>query len=127
MPTRPTGEQKQKKRTDDGLPKPDNFIRYRQVLNISLLQGRTVNSHCFCDLTVCVGRALKPRLGQLFAALKFMKSLRPAAQFAIESLRGPWLKNRSSKESIMLDVAFVVLGLAVLALMGAYAVGLRQL
>jgi len=127
LPTRPTGEQKQKKRTDDGLPKPDNFIRYRQVLNISLLQGRTVNSHCFCDLTVCVGRALKPRLGQLFAALKFMKSLRPAAQFAIESLRGPWLKNRSSKESIMLDVAFVVLGLAVLALMGAYAVGLRQL
>ena len=72
-------------------------------------------------------RALKPRLGQFFAALKLMKSLRPAAQFAIESLRGPWLKNRSSKESIMLDVAFVVLGLAVLALMGAYAVGLRQL
>jgi hypothetical protein len=31
------------------------------------------------------------------------------------------------KESIMLDVVFVVLGLAVLALMGAYAVGLRQL
>ena len=36
-------------------------------------------------------------------------------------------KNRSNKESIMLDVAFVVLGLAVLAVMGAYAVGLRQL
>jgi hypothetical protein len=36
-------------------------------------------------------------------------------------------KSLSSKESIMLDVAFVVLGLAVLALMGAYAVGLRQL
>jgi hypothetical protein len=35
--------------------------------------------------------------------------------------------NRSSKESIMLDVAFVVLGLAVLGLMGTYAVGLRQL
>jgi len=32
LPTRPTGEQKQKKRTDDGLPKPDNFIRYRQQL-----------------------------------------------------------------------------------------------
>jgi len=31
------------------------------------------------------------------------------------------------KEVFMLDVAFVVLGLAVLALMGAYAVGLRQL
>jgi hypothetical protein len=33
LPTRPTGEQKQKKRTDDGLPKPDNFIRYRQKLS----------------------------------------------------------------------------------------------
>jgi len=31
------------------------------------------------------------------------------------------------KEVFMLDVAFVVLGFAVLALMGAYAVGLRQL
>jgi hypothetical protein len=40
-----------------------------KVLNISLLQGRTVNSHCFCDLTVCVVRALKPRLGQFVAAL----------------------------------------------------------
>ena len=36
-------------------------------------------------------------------------------------------KSLSSKESIMLDVAFVVLGLAVLALMGVYALALRQL
>ena len=36
-------------------------------------------------------------------------------------------KNCSSKESIMLDVAFVALGLAVLALMGVYALALRQL
>jgi hypothetical protein len=28
----PTGEQNQKKRTFDVLPKPDNFIRYRQHL-----------------------------------------------------------------------------------------------
>jgi hypothetical protein len=28
----PTGEQNQKKRTYDVLPKPDNFIRYRQSL-----------------------------------------------------------------------------------------------
>jgi hypothetical protein len=28
----PTGEQKQKKRTIHALPKPDNFIRYRQTL-----------------------------------------------------------------------------------------------
>jgi hypothetical protein len=36
-------------------------------------------------------------------------------------------KSLPSKESNMLDVAFVVLGLAVLGLMGTYAVGLRQL
>src|ERR1700674_2958875 len=30
-PTCPTGEQKQKKRTYDVLPKPDNLIRYRQA------------------------------------------------------------------------------------------------
>ena len=36
-------------------------------------------------------------------------------------------KSRSSKELIMLDVAFVALGLAVLALMGVYALALRQL
>jgi hypothetical protein len=36
-------------------------------------------------------------------------------------------KNRPNKETIMLDVAFVALGLAALALMGAYAVALRQL
>ena len=56
-----------------------------------------------------------------------MGSLRPGAQFAIESLRRSALRTAASKESIMLDVVFVVLGLAVLALMGAYAVGLRQL
>jgi hypothetical protein len=31
LPTPPTGEQNQKKRTFDPLPKPDKFIRYRQV------------------------------------------------------------------------------------------------
>jgi hypothetical protein len=36
-------------------------------------------------------------------------------------------KNRSNKETIMLDVAFVALGCAVLALMGLYAHSLRQL
>jgi hypothetical protein len=66
---------------------------------------------------------------------------RPALSRQVESYgiltSGPPIRNRkltrvnakslSSKESIMLDVAFVVLGLAVLALMGAYAVALRQL
>jgi hypothetical protein len=55
-----------------------------------------------------------------------MKSLRPAAQFAIESLRGSALRS-ARRETIMLDVAFVALGLAVLALMGVYALALRQL
>jgi hypothetical protein len=36
-------------------------------------------------------------------------------------------KERADKESIMLDVAFVALGIAVLALMGVYALALRQL
>jgi hypothetical protein len=31
------------------------------------------------------------------------------------------------KEAIMLDVAFVALGIAVLALMGVYALALRQI
>jgi len=35
--------------------------------------------------------------------------------------------HRLAKEAIMLDVAFVVLGLAFLALMGLYAHALRQL
>jgi len=35
--------------------------------------------------------------------------------------------NDASKETIMLDVAFVALGLAALALMGVYALALRQL
>ena len=56
-----------------------------------------------------------------------MRSLRAAPQFAIESLSGLGLKIVSSKETIMLDVAFVALGLAALALMGVYALALRQL
>jgi hypothetical protein len=37
------------------------------------------------------------------------------------------VKSRRSKEANMLDVAFVALGLAALALMGVYALFLRQL
>jgi hypothetical protein len=36
-------------------------------------------------------------------------------------------KERPDKEAIMLDVAFVALGVAVLTLMGVYALALRQL
>ncbi len=37
------------------------------------------------------------------------------------------IKKRPVKEAIMLDVAFVALGLGVLVLMGVYALALRQL
>jgi hypothetical protein len=37
------------------------------------------------------------------------------------------VKSHPGKEAKMLDVAFVALGLAALALMGAYALALRQL
>jgi hypothetical protein len=56
-----------------------------------------------------------------------MKSLRPAPQFAIESLRELGLTTAPARRRIMLDVAFVALGLAALALMGVYALALRQL
>jgi hypothetical protein len=59
--------------------------------------------------------------------LKLMGSLCPGAQFAIESLRGPGLRTAPARRRIMLDVAFVALGLAALALMGVYALALRQL
>jgi hypothetical protein len=36
-------------------------------------------------------------------------------------------RDRAGKEAIMLDVAFVALGLAALALMGVYALALSQL
>jgi hypothetical protein len=49
LPTPPTGEQNQKKRTYDVLPKPDNFIRYRQA---SAQHG--------CDLPIR-SEAAKPR------------------------------------------------------------------
>ena len=44
LPTPPTGEQKQKKRTFGVLPKPDNFIRYRQI------KSAMVASRFMCQL-----------------------------------------------------------------------------
>ena len=42
-------------------------------------------------------------------------------------LTSPGGTNPARKEAFMLDLAFIVLGFAVIALMGPYAVGLRQL
>ena len=71
-------------------------------------------------------QASKAGLPRNSPALKLMKSLHLAAQFAIESLRGRRY-DRAGKEAIMLDVAFVALGLAILALMFVYAHALEQL
>ena len=73
------------------------------------------------------GPRAKIAAGAVLCRPETYEILTSASQFAIESLRGLGAKNRSSKEAIMLDVAFVVLGLAVLALMGVYALALRQL
>ncbi len=61
------------------------------------------------------------------AARFIMKSLFRAGRFGIESLRRPAVRSAPAKEAIMLDVAFVALGIVVLALMGGYALALRQL
>jgi len=66
-------------------------------------------------------------MNEVTAARFIMKSLFRAARFGIESLRGSAVSSAPTKEAIMLDVAFVALGIAVLAMMGVYALALRQL
>ena len=39
LPTPPTAEQNQKKRTNHVLPKPDKFIRYRQIMSLNNFQN----------------------------------------------------------------------------------------
>ena len=39
LPTPPTAEQNQKKRTNHVLPKPDKFIRYRQKMSLNNFQN----------------------------------------------------------------------------------------
>jgi len=63
----------------------------------------------------------------LLIGLSITKSLFGAAQFKIESLCRSAVRSAARQESIMLDVAFVALGIVVLMLMGAYAIALRQL
>jgi hypothetical protein len=55
-----------------------------------------------------------------------MESLSRLSRFSMETLLGSALR-ALGKEANMLDVAFVALGLAVLALMSVYALALRQL
>jgi hypothetical protein len=40
----PTGEQKQKKRTNHALPKPDNLIRYRHVSDCDFRRPRAAST-----------------------------------------------------------------------------------
>ena len=51
----------------------------------------------------------------------------PRAQIHNRMLTWVGATSPPSKESNMLDIAFVALGIAVLALMGAYALALRDL
>ena len=53
--------------------------------------------------------------------------LTPGRLFRNRKLMRAGVKERGGKEAIMLDLAFVALGLAVLALMGVYALALGQL
>jgi hypothetical protein len=45
----------------------------------------------------------------------------------LETLLDLAVSSAPTKEAIMLDVVFIALGIVVLALMGAYALALRQL
>ncbi len=53
--------------------------------------------------------------------------LMPSRLNPYRKLTQPGARKPASKEAIMLDLAFVVLGFAVVALMGVYAMALRQL
>jgi hypothetical protein len=53
--------------------------------------------------------------------------LMPSRLNPYRKLTQPGARKPTSKEAMMLDVAFVALGIVVLALMGAYALALRQL
>ena len=55
LPTPPTGEQKQKKRTYDVLPKPDNLIRYRHAA------WRSMIGRAYRGVTKSNGHANGPR------------------------------------------------------------------
>jgi hypothetical protein len=72
-----------------------------------------------------VVRAPKSRLGQ-FCRPETYEILTYGRPIRNRKLTRVGAKNRCSKEMIMLDVAFVALGLAGLALMGVYALALRQ-
>jgi hypothetical protein len=65
--------------------------------------------------------------GEFIAAPETYEILTSGRPIRNRKLTRVGAKEHLGKESIMLDVAFVVLGLAVLALMGVYAHALRQL
>jgi hypothetical protein len=60
-------------------------------------------------------------------SLKIYEILTAVSPIRNRMLMSVGAKDRPTEEAIMLDVAFIALGCAVLALMGLYAHGLRQL
>ena len=102
------------------------FLATARSWTFPLPKGRALAEHCLCNLTVCgaerQNRALASSLPP--ETYETLTSSRPIRN---RKLTRVGAKDPAAKELLMLDVAFVVLGLAVLALMGAYAVGLRQL
>jgi len=71
--------------------------------------------------------ARSDRASTIHCRTETYETLTPRRLFRNRTLIRIGVKGRPDKEVIMLDVAFVALGVAVLALMGAYALALRQL
>jgi hypothetical protein len=78
-------------------------------------------------LISCIVRARKIAAGEFIAALETYEILTSGRPIRNRKLTRVSAKDGASKEAIMLDIAFVALGLAVLALMGVYALALSQL
>jgi hypothetical protein len=58
---------------------------------------------------------------------RLYETLMPGEMNHNRNLTSPGGTNPAGKEAFMLDLAFIVLGFVVIAVMGPYAVGLRQL
>jgi len=81
----------------------------------------------FCPLTSAARRPHPRPKGRSAHGLNHYEILISARSIRDRKFTPLGGKERPGKEAVMLDVAFVALGVAILALMGAYALALRQL